>query len=404
MRFTIEHHRIQNLLLWLLVISGAIKPFLSYYQIKPDITLLILIGIITDVVFILLSGIRITVEKVKVLFIFLIICFVILSYISLIYSPSINYGREKAAFILIPIIGFLYPCVMKKIDLKLLFKVIIYIIIPISLWFIVFKFLLYNDGGFLNQFINRQSFLEYRQDYLNLGYLLGILVLLANEYSKKNVLTIAIGCFLMLGLGSRGALLFAGLSIIVVNFKQLAARLHNFKFKKRFLRQLFAYGLPILAVLIVFWNKISSYSNYGISRFISLIKFGDDNSSMDRLLQYEFALQKIVSPKGFIIGHGLGSWGIIYNGVDGKAYPHNVFLEVWFELGLFGFAILAFIFLTVFYLKRNNTIRLIALFALLNALKSSSFAYDRNLFILFGVLIFASDKIMKPKNVKTTKY
>ena len=187
MRIVIEHYRIQNCILWLLVISGALKPLLIYYNLKPDLTLLVLIAMILDIFFVIISRIKIFFERIKLVFLILIVAFYTLCLISLLYSPSPDYGMEKAFYMIIPCLGFIYPFFLRKLDLGMLYNMIFFLVVPVSLWFILFKFLLYNDGGFLNQIINRNRFLELRQDYLNLGYLLGILVLMAKQFSKKIV-------------------------------------------------------------------------------------------------------------------------------------------------------------------------------------------------------------------------
>ena len=132
-----------------------------------------------------------------------------------------------------------------------------------------------------------------------------------------------------------------------------------------------------------------------MARFSSLVDFTSDTSSSERIDQYLFAFEKVISFQGMTIGYGLGSWGFLYTGKDMKLYPHNILLEAWIELGFFSAIFLAFFFFTPFLLKRVTLAKTIALYALLNAMKSSSFAYDRNLFIIFGILVFSGIHLEK---------
>ncbi|GGD16864.1 hypothetical protein GCM10011368_18540 [Hyunsoonleella pacifica] len=124
-------------------------------------------------------------------------------------------------------------------------------------------------------------------------------------------------------------------------------------------------------------------------RFSSLINASEDESLLGRLDQYSFVLTEGIKAQGLTIGYGLGSFNIDYTNESDLGYPHNIFLEAWYELGFIAMCLLIIFFVTPFFhLKRNNVVYTLALFAFLNAMKTLSFSTDRNLFIFFGIMLF----------------
>jgi O-antigen ligase len=108
-------------------------------------------------------------------------------------------------------------------------------------------------------------------------------------------------------------------------------------------------------------------------------------SILERLTQVSYSFGRIFeNAANFLFGLGIGSFGILYEGVDERNYPHNVILEIWFELGMIG--IILFILLLFLYFKKiRNRLNfvLIFLYLLLNSLKSYSLV---DLRIMFGML------------------
>jgi O-antigen ligase len=61
-----------------------------------------------------------------------------------------------------------------------------------------------------------------------------------------------------------------------------------------------------------------------------------------RLVVFEFSINHIFSSlQIFFIGDGIGSFGLRHLNEDVRDYPHNLLLEVWFELGLVGLIAIA---------------------------------------------------------------
>ena len=102
----------------------------------------------------------------------------------------------------------------------------------------------------------------------------------------------------------------------------------------------------------------------------------DTNRSVSvRVKHFKFSKKAITaSAKHLVFGYGIGSYGIIKTGIDGRNFPHNIFLETWVELGLIGIIILSAILFFCFN-KLNNLnagVYFALLFLLLNLMKSSS--------------------------------
>ena len=398
MGFKITHSNYQNILLSILIISGAIKPFFIYYDFNIDITLVVLTLICLDIISIVLKGnTKIRLDQNQIFLLLFLALFYGWAIFSNIYSYSLNYSSEKSLFMLIPILGFIYPIFIKEINLLILYKTLIYIVLPVSLWFILFRFLLYSNNDIPLFSIDKLRFYNLRREYLNLGYLIGILIFLSIRYSKKSTLVIVISIAILLGLGSRGALLFVLISLVLVYYPNIISNIHDLKIGKGLLKKVIATFIGTIFLILLFYNRIIYFINYGLARFESIFSFGEDSSAMERITPYKFAFEKIMTWEGCLFGYGIGSWGVFYFGEDVMGYPHNIFIESWFELGLAGLFFLTVIFFAPLSLHREKIFKVMALFALLNSMKSSSFAYDRNLFILFGLLVFFKNKPFQKK-------
>ncbi len=124
-----------------------------------------------------------------------------------------------------------------------------------------------------------------------------------------------------------------------------------------------------------------------------------DNSSIKvRLDQLDFTLKTIFEDvESFMIGQGIGSFKLLYEGVDGRGYPHNIFLEIWFEMGLVGELLFLAFFFFLFYKKNKNDIVTIwtILFILLNMIKSNSIIDIRTYFAFFALFILDDNRIKK---------
>lgn len=391
----ITHKKYQNYLLALLIVSGSLKVTLAYYNFPYDITLLIIFLIVIDIFYIGLINKKIVFRKTEAIYIFIILSFYLIAGLSITYTSS-SLGIKKLFLMFIPLLGFLYTKFIKELNLKILFRILLYVMLPLSFWFVLFKFFLWNSLDFIEFRTDSLRFNSLRNSYLNFGYLMGLMCILSLKFSKKPLLIFILGILAILGLGSRGALLFLFLSIIIVYFKKIIFYIDKFKIEKHILNFLFFSFIPILISIVVFFDKIEKIIGYGFARFTSLVNIVNDQSLSGRLEHYLYVIEEGITIQGLSIGNGLGSFGINYLKKDILAYPHNIFLEAWYELGFFAMCLLGvFFILPFFHLKRKQILYAIAFFAFLNAMKTLSFSTDRNLFILFGILIFHKEILEK---------
>ena len=110
-------------------------------------------------------------------------------------------------------------------------------------------------------------------------------------------------------------------------------------------------------------------------------------SVLSRLDFYRFAVDGLlVSP----FGHGVASFGLDYFGVDERNYPHNIFLEVGYEFGLFSLlAFFLFCLRSVF--PSSGFYQRIFLFLLISACFSGDIAGNASVFVV-GVIIIVMKK------------
>jgi O-antigen ligase len=106
-----------------------------------------------------------------------------------------------------------------------------------------------------------------------------------------------------------------------------------------------------------------------------------------------------------MFGTGIGSFGQEAKGKDGKAYPHNLFLEVGSELGFFGL-LFTFLFLISviwsafkflftrkdLFVKYKGAVY-VSFFLFLENLKSNSFFENKILFGAIGILLLLTQSL-----------
>lgn len=225
-----------------------------------------------------------------------------------------------------------------------------------------------------------QIFKELRNYYLGVGLHLGILFILC-YYKFRQVWLLALIAFLLVASSARAALLFLVLTFLTFEF----VRLPKIRFKKKLLY----IGLIsfLFSSILVFSlrSKILPLLQTSIVRFRVLFK-GGGKSTTERLDAMSFAITEAFSDfTTFAFGNGIGSFGLLYMGNDGRAYPHNIFLEILFEVGLIGLILLLSIFLVVFYsgIKGNKLLFVLFFYCFINAMKSSSFT---DLWVLFSIM------------------
>ena len=385
--FKFKHYKLQNIILSLLLISGAIKPFLTVLIIDFNITLFMLILTVTDIMFV--SKKHIVLDKNKIILILTLITFYFLILISLIYTKSNSYGYFKSATFIINIIYFIYPLFIKKLNLKIIYKTITFIILPTSIWFVIYRYL-YWTPAYYHVRLTKDGFYHLTNAYLALGLFLGMGIIM-NYFLKYNKLVLLIYIITLIAIGARGPLLLT--FILILSYKaftywKMIKTRYPLKFSQK---TIYIVLISLIASIpLLFYNlNDNGFFKYGIMRLRSFLNFSSDNSSQERIDRFLFSFEHVLdTPFSLFFGHGIGSFGIMYKNLDQREYPHNIYVESLFELGMFGLILIMLLTLTPYLLKRKLLFKLIAIYMLLNAQKTSSLSDLWVLFLFYGILIF----------------
>lgn len=384
----ISYTSFQNVLLWLLITAGPIKPLFIFLEIPIDWTFFVFALVVIDIAFnTFLRKKSIRINKEKLIMIGLLAVLYAIIVLSLTYTQSANFAFEKALFFSINVLFFIYPLFIVRLDLKLFHKLFLYIFLPIAFWFIVSKALYFTPYNSGNRLIGIK-FYEIRRNYLGFGMGLGILFIL-QIHLKKSFYLCGLTLICLFGLAARGALIFLLLTVLIWKWKSILSRINRIKLKRKMLRALgvVAFLLPI--VLITQYEKIMGFLSVGLLRFQSLIEINTDKSMLGRFDRLTFALETIFSSiSTFFFGEGIGSFGVLYTGVDVREYPHNIFLEAWFELGIFFLILLVIFLIFPFMLNRKSFLKALIVYCLFNALKSGDLIGLWLLFFFIGLLVF----------------
>jgi len=385
----IKYSSYQVLIFCLFIISGNIKFVLTHLEFPIDITLFFGSLVAVDVLYnLFFRNNDIKIDTLQISFLIIIGIFYALFFVSLFYTHSEEHSIKKTSFFILCIVAFIHPIFIRKFDLWLFVKTITFISIPFSIYFIVAKSLFLSD---LRPLVG-ESFRPLLGAYGGLSLSLPFIVFYS-AYKHKLVMLISI-LALMLALGSRGGLIFSLLIVLYVYWKKILIYILKFNFRFRTIYLLAI--VPLFIVVFKFWDKIYSAIELGLFRFTSLLNFGEDNSSSERIEFYEFSLEKSFSSiQSFLFGHGIGSFDILFSGFDGKGQPHNIFLEALFELGVLGLLLILYLTLVPLFIKqRHLVLKMAYLFLFVNAMKSGGFDEMRYTFGVLSLLIFSKNKIV----------
>ena len=338
----------------LFLLSGMFKNLLfSIYGNNIKIPLTIIFGILL----ILMIYIK-DIYKLKRLkeeyksFIFLLIFFV-WSLFSISYSSSENYVWYKLLGLGTNFLAFFGVLIMKEISLKRFTIYFSYFTYFFSLIFFVI-----NPNSISKNFIFHEYFNEiYIQGwYLVLGQFLIVNMLLIFSFSekKKIIYNLLISFNIICLLGGRFPIVLALYSVLYYQYLSHPKKYLNKKLLMQFFKSLIIIIL-INSVLNLSSKTYRSLLLRSIYRFEVLSSsFNDlnflndqenyqeslnqENNSFNKRLEYLlFSKTKIFENKSsLILGYGLGSFSNEYDQTDRRLYPHNIIVEIVFELGLIG--------------------------------------------------------------------
>jgi len=382
----IKHSNFQNVILTILLVSGTVKPFINTFLFDLDLTLILLLIVIGDILFSLNKNIRLTSQKL--LFFSLITILYLIIWVSLSYTKSPQYGTVKAFNFTTNLIYFIYPLFIIKINWKIILYTLNIIILPLAIWFIVYRQLYWSDA-YESMRYSKDGFYKIRSFYLGFGSFLGLGILII-YFKKYNKILLLFYLILLIASGARGSLVFT-LFIIAIYKVFTWDKVLKTKYPLKLLKKIFFVFTFLVIILTFYLNKIlaSDFFKLGLQRLTSLLDFNKDNSSLDRIDRFGFTIDSIFeSFSSFIFGHGYGSFGIMYSNIDGREYPHNIYLESWFELGLIGLIIVLSFTIFPFFLKRNLLLKILTFYFFLGAQKTGCLSDHWILFAFYGILIF----------------
>jgi O-antigen ligase len=250
--------------------------------------------------------------------------------------------------------------------------------------------------------------------YLSLSQYLGLVaVLLLTKgkeaiFSKRMDIMVVVAVVVVLALlGARAPILFA---IIVYGLYYLnSVHVITFTLKTRTVWWLGAGTvMAILAfILMLQFESTATLISRSVGRFTSLFdgasaEGSTDDSTGDRILFIQQSFEGIFhNLRSFLFGYGIGSFGIITQGLDTRYYPHNMILEIWFELGLVGVSLLVVWIAYLLLELRNMPGRLISywllLYIFLNLMKSSSLVDIRVEFAFLALFTVQNYLVVKAR-------
>ena len=122
----------------------------------------------------------------------------------------------------------------------------------------------------------------------------------------------------------------------------------------------------------------------------SFFNFDTDKSSQARIDMISYSIQEIFTNfKTFFIGNGVGSFGVDFLGKEVLEYPHIIFLEVWYELGILGFILIVTFLIAPLLFKRNIIYISFLLLILFDSIKSLNLLNMWITVIIYSIIILA---------------
>ncbi|WP_114576303.1 O-antigen ligase [Saliphagus sp. LR7] len=335
---------------------------------------------------------RLRVTRAGIVITGLFTAFALYAVVSGIWSPSTDYYLSKA-FRLVGVTGLtlgLGALVVASSARRLRYTG--FATVGFSLVAVVETFVRYLQSG-------DTAIYPFGTNYLITGRVLGLGIVILTGYlvlsRADRRLTTAAGIVLppatyaLLVIGSRGPLVAAvGAIGLLVVAGLLIGRLPNGRWA------LGAYAAAVgLAGYVAF--TVARHLET-ITRLLWLLE-GPGQSLGARFTYWQQTIAGL-GPATLPFGHGLGSWPVVLGYGDAQDYPHNILLEVAFELGLVGLALL----LSLFAVGVGVAIRewadhgrpvhlvLLALFAymLANTMVTGDLNENRYLFAVCGVLAY----------------
>ena len=321
--------------------------------------------------------------------VFTLLLFFLWMNVTLLYTRSPGYCYTKIFMFLTVFVALAFPLVYRGFNPRRFSHLFAYL--GSGLVF-VYTALLPNV---YSTYLRSAEFREMVVKYLDIGFLAGAIILvLAFACPRMNrfvkVLLMVINIWTLILSAARGPMVFLSLVLLIrfaVSFVAFMRKSWTLNLKNVFY---IAMGLGFFGAAVYYLtDKYALLVERSIYRILQLIDPEVSTGIMMRISQIGYSLDKIFeNTANFLLGLGIGSFGILYEGVDKRMYPHNMVLEIWFEMGFIG-ALLLMVLLFLYFkkIRCNFNFVLILAYLLLNSLKSYSIIDLRVMFGLFSVLL-----------------
>lgn len=404
-----------ELFLILFLFAGRFKADPRFASVPIDLTLLFM-GLTymaaTYVVF-LKKGAKISTAAVPLLCIYFLL--VLWMSATLLWSPSMSYGPTKVLLMTLVIGGTLFSTVAVIAPDPVRLKRLYTVFLVFGYW-TVFETVIAISRSGIRGFEN-----SFGGDYITLSSTLSIVFIISfirlisdNNGSRLrsifDIFIILIICILMLSSGARGPLL-ALILTLALYMGLVFFRTQSWKGGNRTgLRILFIlFGLQALVTVLPLWVEIDAFTTF--QRFQTILYQRNGGSSVSTRLTLVQAAYDIWTAHP-VAGAGAGSFGILAEFGDVRAYPHNIFLEFMSEFGLVGLILfLSMLAYTAVKARRagasdvNVTIAVcILISSLISAMISGDITDNRIIFLAIGLICGASRLVPAARSGHTSLY
>ncbi|MBP60024.1 MAG: hypothetical protein CMJ62_00740 [Planctomycetaceae bacterium] len=278
----------------------------------------------------------------------LFFAYVMLSYL---WSSSFEYGRDKCLFIGVLTTYPLVACALvisssrRRLIRFLCLLIVFAFSISMSRLISISR-----HGVFSSEYVLGGN-------YLDTGGVAGMASLTCLVFGLKcastgwqrNLFYLGVGYFslVLLMVGGRGPCLATAASAAVIPL--LGAR-QRWRESARYRRRGSVIAMLLLAIGTAYfcWDYVGDQRELSTIRRLEMLVNGNDfgGSAETRLDMWRVCFQ--VWPEKPVFGHGLGSFAVLYQNIDERLFPHNLFLELVVETGVVGLVLLMLLLLVAF--------------------------------------------------------
>jgi len=399
------------------LLSGIIKSFLNYYNLSLGVDFTFLTGLLVIICVVMNVFNKRGNHKISqksIMGIYALGLFYLWMNITTLYSLSSYYSYKKSFLFLTNVLAFVCPLLYRQFDIIKFLKSFMIISLFLEVLFLaLYAPVLYSSSG-SEQLLSGL--------YLAISEICGLCLLILFIYDKlfSRILDwffIVLNSVAIILMGGRGPIIFVATVLIVFVISQfLIRRLSGrrdsiFRFsginKIMLLGIFMGFTLFLLINFSVGAKDLFERSKGRLSLLFPNSQGLTDVSAIDRVDQFMFSIDLIVeSSSSFFFGHGLGSYSLLYGFGEGRAYPHNILLEIWVETGFIGLLIFS-CFLIAAYRQRfvYNPFTWCIIYLFLNTLKSNSIVDLRVFFGFVAIFILSSETMRLPRStgVKITQ-